>query len=126
MGYGLAKTDRSAAGVVEYPLERRNRSTGEDFVPTVEWIGSIADASGGLRSLRQPLRIDVSRDPDDGNFIAFCPFAASGGVGRTPQGALDDLGVEILRLRDELEGSNDDELAEDAIDLKHRLRRALP
>ena len=121
--YALAQVDHSTgAGVVGV-----RRTTGNDgFVPTVTWIGRIADGRGGHRDLRMPLRIDVSQDPDDGNFIAFCPYANCGGVGPNPEEATFDLGLEILRVRDDLASTPDDRLANDAIDLKQRLLLALP
>lgn len=127
-GYALADAYLSGSGVVDVPRRRagdRGRG-GDDFTPTVTWIGRIADAVGGHRELRQKLRIDVQQDPDDNNFIAFCSFATCSAVGDTPDEAKFELGLEILRVRDDLAATDDGVLAQDAIDVKNRLLRAIP
>ncbi len=129
MAYAIAKTDRSGCEFLGdeprlAPIGTTVRDV--DFPPTVVWIGRLLCEDGTFRDLRSPLRIDVSRDPDDGNFVAYCRFANSGGIGSTPEAAQLDLGHEILRFRDELASTDDDQLAGDALALKRRLLFALP
>jgi len=88
----------------------------------VVWlIGFHDDAEQKVITLRVPLRVSLSVDPDDGTHIAFAPYLRCCGDGADFSSALHDLACDILTLREELGGEPDTSLAEDAQESKRRL-----
>jgi predicted RNase H-like HicB family nuclease len=109
----------------EYQSEEDATSAG-GHAPVVGWLDKLTGKSDELvQRLKFPIRIDVTTDPDDGGFIAFAPFLASAGTGKSYAEALQDLSASILNLLEELRSEPTERLAEDALLVKERLTRIL-
>lgn len=106
--------------------DEATRESGTDETTMVLWlIGLRDDIEAADVKLNVPLRVTLSRDPDDGTHLAFAPFVRCCGTGSDYLSALHDLASEILSLRDELTLSQA-ELADDAREMKRRLLDLIP